>query len=151
MRRIVLGALAALALAAAPTAAATTPKTTLHAIEVQVMCVSCHVPLEVAESPEADQERLVIQGLIDRGETVAQIRHQLVVDYGVGVLALPPDHGFNVLFYILPIAALLLALALLAVLVPRWRRRGVEPPPSPPTVSAADSARLDADLERYRR
>ena len=52
----------------------------------------------------------------------------------------------------MPLAACLALLAALAVLLPRWRRRaraqalgtGVAP-----TLSAADSARLDADLRRF--
>jgi cytochrome c-type biogenesis protein CcmH/NrfF len=149
MRRAALAALGALALAATP-ALAVTPKTTLHAIEQQVMCVTCNIPLEVAESPAADDERAYIQTLINRGDTVAQIKHQLVLDYGDSVLDLPPVKGFNIVFYILPIAAGLGAIALVAFLLPRWRRRN--PPPAAPggaTLSPADAARLDADLASF--
>jgi len=149
MRRASLAALALLALAAAPAAGAT-PKTTLHVIEQQVMCVTCNIPLEVAESPAADDERAYIQTLINRGDTVAQIKHQLVLQYGNSVLDLPPVQGFNIVFYVLPIAGGLAALALLAVLLPRWRRRNPPPtPPGGPTLNPADAARLEADLANY--
>jgi hypothetical protein len=43
------------------------PRTTLPIIERQVMCVTCKIPLMVAESPQAKLEREYIQGLIDEG------------------------------------------------------------------------------------
>jgi len=149
MRRASAAALALLALAFAPAAGAT-PKTTLHVIEQQVMCVTCNIPLEVAESPAADDERAYIQTLINRGYTVAQIKHELVLQYGNSVLDLPPVQGFNVVFYVLPIAGGLAAIALLVVLLPRWRRRNPPPtPPGGPTLNPADTARLEADLANY--
>ncbi len=151
MRRAALAALALLAFAAAPALAVET-KTTLHVIEQQVMCVTCNIPLEVAESPAADDERAYIQTLIDRGYTVAQIKHQLVLQYGDSVLDLPPAHGFNVVFYVLPIAAGLAAIGLVAVLLPRWRRRNPPPgPPGGPTLSPGEAARLDADMANFDR
>jgi cytochrome c-type biogenesis protein CcmH len=151
-RRLVLVAIAALALAAAP-AAAVTQRTSLSAIEPQVMCVTCGIPLEVAESAAADQERQFISRLVAKGDTAAQIKHQLVLQYTEAVLALPPDRGFNVVFYLLPVGVVALALALLALLLPRWRRnrRAGPPPGDGATPSATETARLDADLARFER
>jgi cytochrome c-type biogenesis protein CcmH len=151
-RRLVLVAIAALALAAAP-AAAVTQRTSLSAIEPQVMCVTCGIPLEVAESAAADQERQFISRLVAEGDTAAQIKHQLVLQYTEAVLALPPDRGFNVVFYLLPVGVVALALALLALLLPRWRRnrRAGPPPGGGTTPSATETARLDADLARFER
>ena len=65
MRRAALiGAVALLALPAA--AAGAGPRASLPAIERQVMCVTCKIPLNVAESPQADRERAFIQTLIDK-------------------------------------------------------------------------------------
>jgi cytochrome c-type biogenesis protein CcmH/NrfF len=150
MRRAVAAAFALIALAATP-ALAVAPKTTLHAIEQQVMCVTCNIPLEVAESPAADDERAYIRTLIAQGLTVSQIKNKLVLDYGDSVLDLPPNHGFNTIFYVLPIVGGLAAIALVAFLLPRWRRRN--PPSDPqgggPALSAADTARLDADMAGF--
>lgn len=150
MRRAVAATLALLALGATPALAAM-QRTTLHTIEQQVMCVTCNIPLQVAESPAADDERAYIVTLIDRGLTAAQIKHQLVLEYGDAVLDVPPDHGFNVVFYVLPIAGALAAVALVAFLLPRWRRRNPPgPPPSTgPTLTPTDAARLDADMARF--
>jgi len=150
MRRVAAAAFALVALAATP-ALAVAPKTTLHAIEQQVMCVTCNIPLEVAESPAADDERTYIRTLIAEGMSVSQIKNQLVLEYGDAVLDLPPNHGFNTVFYVLPIAGGLAAIALLAFLLPRWRRRN--PPSDPqaggPALSSADAARLDADMAGF--
>jgi cytochrome c-type biogenesis protein CcmH len=151
MRRLALASLSLLAIAATPAGAATA-KTTLPAIESQVMCVTCGVVLEVAESPAADQERQFIQGLIDEGLTVAQIKHQLVLQYGNGVLALPPASGFNVALYVLPPLALVAALTLVAILLPRWRRhRPNTTPPQNRPLNERDAARLEEDLARFDR
>jgi cytochrome c-type biogenesis protein CcmH/NrfF len=148
----------ALVLLGAPTALASSagqephPRTSLPVIERQVMCVTCKIPLNVAQSPQADRERAFIQSLIGRGESEAEVKNALVGQYGPTVLGLPATHGFDLAAYLVPLAVVLGLIALLAVLLPRWRRqahrqRDVEPPPTP--LSPADSARLDSDLARF--
>jgi cytochrome c-type biogenesis protein CcmH len=151
VRRAALIALALLAVAAAPATAAVKARTSLSAIEPQVMCVTCQIPLEVAVSPAADQERQFIVQLIAQGDTAAQVKSKLVAEYGEAVLALPPDRGFNVVVYVIPIVVVALGLALVALLLPRWRRnrRGVPAASTLGTPSEAESARLDAELSRF--
>jgi cytochrome c-type biogenesis protein CcmH len=132
--------------------AAAASRPSLPAIERQVMCVTCKIPLQVAESPQADRERAFIRELIGRGYDEAAIKHALVQQYGSTVLALPSDNGFDATAYIVPLAACLALLALLLVLLPRWRRRAraqARAREPAPTLSAADAQRLDADLERF--
>jgi cytochrome c-type biogenesis protein CcmH len=130
--------------------AAATPRTSLPAIERQVMCVTCKIPLNVAESPQADRERAFIQSLIVEGKSEAQIKRALVGQYGPAVLALPSSHGFDLTAYLVPVAALLALLAGLALL-PRWRRRSAAAPAQEPAapLGGADAARLDADLAHF--
>jgi cytochrome c-type biogenesis protein CcmH len=154
-RLAALAALLVLALAA-PVAAPAAPvrKTSLPQIERQVMCVTCKIPLNVAESPQADRERAFIQSLIDQGEDETQIKSALVEQYGPAVLGLPAAHGFDLTAYLVPLAAVLALVALLIVLLPRWRRRareqGEQRPPAQP-ISTTDAARLDSDLARFDR
>ncbi len=70
-------------------AVAATPRTSMPAIERQVMCVTCKIPLNVAESPQSQRERAYIRGLIAEGKTESQIKRELVGQYGSSVLALP--------------------------------------------------------------
>jgi cytochrome c-type biogenesis protein CcmH len=145
----VCGAGAAVASAATTTVA---PLTTLPIIERQVMCVTCKIPLNVAQSPQADRERAFIQGLIDRGKSEAQIKRALVDQYGPTALALPSEHGFSLAAYLVPLAAVLALLTALAVLLPRWRRHAgarVDGSASILPLSSTDAARLDADLTRF--
>jgi cytochrome c-type biogenesis protein CcmH len=153
-RGLLLAALAVLAATAhaGPARAAAADRPSLPAIERQVMCVTCKIPLNVAQSPQADRERAFIQELIDRGQDEAQIKSALVEQYGPTVLGLPRAHGFDLTAYLVPLAVVLALLALLAVLLPRWRREGRarragdEPAPE---LSPADSARLESDLARF--
>lgn len=139
----------ALACAGADAAA---PRTTLLAIEHQVMCVTCKIPLTVAESPQAARERVFIRGLIAEGQTEAQIKNSLVSQYGPSVLDLPSTKGFDLAAYLVPIAVVLALLGMLAFLLPSWRRhalarRGISE--DAPELSSVDAARLDADLAKF--
>jgi cytochrome c-type biogenesis protein CcmH len=153
--RLILLPVVAFSLLAAPLGAragAVAPRTTLPVIERQVMCVTCKIPLNVAESPQADRERAFIRGLIAEGHTEAQIKSALVAQYGQAVLALPSPKGFDLAAYVVPAAVVLALAALLALLLPNWRRRAraqATRTSEAPELSASDSARLDADLERF--
>lgn len=157
---VVLAAMAVVALAGTPAGAQTTaaqaggvtPHTTLPVIERQVMCATCKIPLNVAESPQADRERAFIRNLIAQGRTEAQIESALVAQYGPAVLALPSAKGFDLAAYLVPAAVVLALLGLLALLLPSWRRHARAQALTAsgiPELSASDAARLDADLERF--
>ena len=153
MTRSVLLALV-LCLSLGSTALAQAPKVEQYDVEDEVMCVSCNVPLFIAESPQADGQRRLIRSLIDEGLTKDEIKTRLVAEYGEDVLAMPEDNGTGLAVKLVPILAVLALVAGLALLIPRWRRR---PPGGPGTVAAAPGAtasdaeleRLDADLERF--
>ncbi len=138
--------------ASAMGAAAAKPRTSLPQIERQVMCVTCKIPLNVAQSPQADRERHFIQSLIDQGQNEAQIKQGLVGQYGASVLGLPADHGFDAAAYLVPLAAVIALAGALIVLLPRWRRRAraqaARGAPAP-AISSEDAARLDSDLARF--
>jgi cytochrome c-type biogenesis protein CcmH/NrfF len=116
------------------------------------MCVTCKIPLNVAQSPQADRERAFIQSLIDQGETEGQIKRALVAQYGPTVLGLPSAHGFDLAAYLVPLAVVLALLTTLALLLPHWRRHATAQATREahhPTLDATDAARLDADLARF--
>jgi cytochrome c-type biogenesis protein CcmH len=154
----VLAGLLAIALVspAAALAANAGGRASFTQIESEVMCVVCHEPLAVAQSPEAFQERDYIRGLINQGKSRREIENDLVQQYGPAVLAKPPAHGFNLLVYVIPPVAVVLGIAVVAVTLPRWRRRtrqaaalaAAAPHPGGPAFTAADARRLDEDLKR---
>ncbi len=133
-------------------AAAATPVTSMPDVEDEVMCTTCGVPLNIAESPQADRQRAFIRTQVDKGLTKDEVKAVLVAEYGPDVLAMPQDEGIGRAAYLVPIVIVLGGVALLAVLLPRWRRR--EPAAAPASgagavaVSDAELARLDRELHR---
>jgi cytochrome c-type biogenesis protein CcmH len=155
-RRSALAALLALlALLALPAlAGAAAPRASFNDIEDEVMCDTCNVPLNIAESPRADQQRREIRALIARGLTKDEVKAELKGRYGPAVLALPDDEGFSLAVWLVSIAVGVALLVALALLLPRWRRRAGGPAsealaPAGPELSPADARRLDQDLARY--
>jgi cytochrome c-type biogenesis protein CcmH len=151
MRRALVLLVTGAALLAAPSAlAAGCPRTSLGDVEDEVMCPVCGTPLNLAEqAPQAERERAFIQRAIDRCESKDQIKRALVAQYGDRVLGLPGDEGGtsvgDVLVYVVPGVAILLAGIAVAVGASRWRRRRSPPATAPPVASK----RLDSDMDRY--
>lgn len=145
--------LAMVALTAVPAAVqAATPKTSVTDVEDEVMCVACGVPLAIAESPQATQERTYIRDLVQQGKSKQEIKDALVAQYGDRVLALPKDDGFGLAAYLVPIALVVIALAAGLFFVPKWRaKRGErgDAPSEGPALTDADARRLEEDLARY--
>jgi cytochrome c-type biogenesis protein CcmH len=153
VRRAAAALALSLALLAPATALAAAPRASLVDIEDEVMCVTCKIPLNIAEGAQPDREREFIRGLIDQGRTKAQIKAALVAEYGPNVLALPESDGVGLTAYAVPLVLLALLAAGLALLLPRWRRRapaGPAPESAAAALSSADARRLDDDLGRYR-
>jgi cytochrome c-type biogenesis protein CcmH len=155
MRRAAALLALALALLAPGAAVAAAPKASLVDIEDEVMCVTCKIPLNIAEGPQPNREREFIRGLIDQGRTKAQIKTALVAEYGANVLALPAGNGVGLTAYLVPLALLALLAGGLALLLPRWRARTAQAPdageaPAADALTSADAKRLDDDLARYR-
>jgi cytochrome c-type biogenesis protein CcmH len=148
--------LALVALVVAPaTAVAAKPRASFNHLESEVMCDVCGVPLNIANSPRADQQREEIKQLIAQGKTEKQIKDILVARYGPSILATPQDHGFQLATYLIPIAVVLAAALALAIALPRWRRRRKAAdaedgePDAVPVLTAAEQRRLDEDLARF--
>jgi cytochrome c-type biogenesis protein CcmH len=151
-RRITIVGLC-LTAAIASTAGTATARTSYLSVVDDVMCVVCHEPLGVAQSPEAFQERDYIRQLIAQGKTRKEIENDLVQQYGPAVLARPPANGVNLLVYIIPPVVLIVGITVLAIFLPRWRRRareaGLSPTDTRATLDAADAKRLNDDLGRF--
>lgn len=144
--------LGAIGSAAGPAAAATP---TLAGIEDEVMCTVCGVPLSMArEAPAAKRQRALIAGLIAQGKSKEQIKEILVASYGPGVLAVPAKKGFDLIAWLVPIAALIAGLLLLIVLTLVWRGRRPEKTDRStnpvPKLDPEDAARVEAALAEDR-
>jgi cytochrome c-type biogenesis protein CcmH len=142
--------LLALAAIAAPATAA--PRASFNSVESQLMCDTCNVPLNIADSPRADQERREVRRLIGQGLTEGQILDRFRAEYGPNVLAKPEGGGGAITVWAVPAAVVAAAIAGVALLLPRWRRRrgeGGAALDAAPELAPADARRLEQDLARY--
>lgn len=133
-------------------------------LEDEIMCVVCERPLKTSGGEAADEQRAVIQRLIDEGLTKEQIKARLVDEYGERVLV----HDDSPLTIAAPALAAAVGAGSIVVLLRRRRRddapvqtrasNGDGTPPVPadtpgadtPELSAADDARLEAELAEDR-
>jgi cytochrome c-type biogenesis protein CcmH len=161
MRRCsaLLALLAALVLLAPAAASAAQAKTSLADLEDEVMCVECGTPLEVSQSPVAQQERDFIRREIAAGKTKARIKADLVDQYGPAVLAEPSGGGIGIAAWWVPVIVVPLAALGAALAARRWRRRGVTASPAAagagdgdgPALDPDEARRLDAELAAFDR
>jgi cytochrome c-type biogenesis protein CcmH/NrfF len=150
----------ALALALAATAAPAAPAApaSFNEVEAALMCDTCNVPLAIAESTRADQERAQIRRLIAQGKSKQEILDIFAAEYGPNVLAEPTGGGSAAVAWAVPAAIIAAALIGVALLLPRWRRRrrdagdpaGGEDADAP-ALSPDDAERLERDLALYDR
>jgi cytochrome c-type biogenesis protein CcmH len=162
MSRRALAVLAlVLALAAPAAAPAAAPPDDVQAarytaVERQVMCVTCKIPLQVAESPQALAQKREIKRLVAQGLSTDQVLDRLVATYGSNVLAVPQtDEGIGLAAYVIPVLVVALLVGILLALLPRWRRRRPQPVfgtgAAGGGLSGDDERRLDAELRAFDR
>jgi cytochrome c-type biogenesis protein CcmH len=137
--RALLVALAALLLLAPP-ALASERHPTQGELEGEVICPTCHTTLDQSDSPIALRMKAFIARRIAAGDTRSQIEDKLIATFGPSVVARPATHGFDLLAWLLPLAALVGGAAVLGAAAWRWSRAR-----APAATSAAP---LDPELER---
>jgi cytochrome c-type biogenesis protein CcmH len=150
VRRLALVAAAVAALAIAGQAAASEQHPTLSEIEGEVLCVSCNQPLDMSQGTFADRERAIIRHWIAAGDTKSQVERKLVDQFGENVLLSPPDSGFNILAWWLPIVGILAGAMGIAYGVWRWSRGRGGPTGGLATKMDPElDRRLDDELARF--
>ena len=147
MRRGLVLAVAALTLLAAGCGGEDDATPTLPELEKRYICPTCHTTLELSNAPVADRMREIIRERIAAGDSVSEIDAFLIDSFGEEVLASPPKEGFNLLAWVLPLAAGAIAIAAVAVALRRWSRTRPESGPEQ-AASANGRPELDPELER---
>jgi cytochrome c-type biogenesis protein CcmH len=141
-------ALALIALALAAPAAASEERPTAAELESELVCPVCETTLDTSNAPVALRMKAFIRERIAAGDTKGEIKAQLVEQFGPAVLAVPPRKGFDWLAWLLPLAALAVALVVVGAVAWRWshvRADEPEPPPLDPELER----RLDDELDRF--
>jgi cytochrome c-type biogenesis protein CcmH len=146
---IALGIVLLLAATVAVPATAQEPRASLPDVEDEVMCTICGTLLAESDSPQAERERALIRRLIAEGKDKDQIKDALVAEYGPRVLATPSGHGFDLLAWLVPGAAILLAAVAIAFGLRRTLRQRSGSSAEPQPLDPGDAARLEADLSRH--
>jgi cytochrome c-type biogenesis protein CcmH len=126
----------------------------IQAIEKKLRC-SCGCGLDIytcrttdfscTYSPALHKEVLRLAG---QGKSAQQIIDEFVAQYGEQALMAPPRRGFNLVGYLLPGVAIVVAAVVLLRVLRRWTRDAETPAPAfePPAVNATP-----AELEQLRR
>lgn len=138
---------AALVAATSAFGACAKPKVSLAKMEGEVMCPICHTTLDQSNSLAAQQIEQFIAARIARCESESQIKSELIVNYGTVILAAPPQRGFDLLAWWLPLGGIVLAAGLVGFGAWRWRRARV--PDDGPELDAETERRLDELLARF--
>ena len=117
---------------------------TLPDLEGKFICPTCKTTLDQSDAPAARQIKAYLAKRVAACASEAQIRDELVAQFGTQVLAAPPRKGFHWLAWLLPLVGILVAAAVISVLVWRWSHTRT------PELDADSNGRapLDPELER---
>jgi cytochrome c-type biogenesis protein CcmH len=108
-------------------------------LEAELVCPVCETTLDQSAAPVAERMKTFIRVRIAAGDTEQEIKDALVAEFGPGVLASPPEGGFGLLAWLLPLVALVVGAMAVGVLLRTWSRR---------RAPRGDERALDPELER---
>jgi cytochrome c-type biogenesis protein CcmH len=125
------------------------------AVGATVRCPICPEPIPVndVQNAQALQMRQYIRGQLQRGLSADQVRQKLVENYGATILLAPPQRGFDLLVWIVPLVVVSVCGVALALAVRRWSRP-LGPESSPllaqqPDAQASESLLVGPQIKRY--
>ncbi len=128
----------------------------INEVARDLWCPLCSgVRLDNCELAACIQMKEVISIKLTEGESKERIKQYFLAQYGDVVLGMPSTQGFNLIAWILPVLAAVVALGWVVFLVRAWVRR--RPAAATPTVSKdGDIARgddymrrVDDEMKRY--
>ena len=143
MIRSLLVLVAACALVAAPARAAGPSAADL---EAELVCPTCKTTLDQSDAPVARRMKAIIRERLAAGATEAEIKAELVDQFGPAVLAEPPKRGLDLLAWLLPLAGIALGAVFVGAVAWAWSRQrtvaqdGDEPPLDPDLEQRVDDA-----------
>jgi cytochrome c-type biogenesis protein CcmH len=142
--------LAALAFAGAAPASEQHP--TQGELEAELVCPSCHVPLDESNSDVAQQMKAFIRAHIALGWTKSRIEGALAAQLGDGIYGVPRTHGFDLLAWVLPFGGIALGAVGIAGGAWKWSRVGNRArgdSDEGPALDAESERRVDEELARF--
>jgi cytochrome c-type biogenesis protein CcmH len=95
-----------------------------HHLATLLRCPTCHSQsMANSDAPAAQAGRDEILRRVKAGQSDAEIRAFFVSRYGDAILLDPPRSGFSTVVWVLPVLAVVAAVAGLAIAFRRWRPR----------------------------
>jgi cytochrome c-type biogenesis protein CcmH len=97
----------------------------VYEVGSQLKCPVCQNE-SVADSSAAiaEQMRLVIRQQLQEGKSEQEVLQYFAAHYGNQILLTPPQQGFNLLAWLMPVVMLLIGFGLLAFVLHDWRAQG---------------------------
>lgn len=122
----------------------------VYNVAAQLKCPVCQNE-SVADSSAAiaQQMRQVIRQDLQKGMSEQQILQYFAAHYGNTILLTPPQQGFNLLAWLMPVAIFLLGLGLVSYVIRDWRIQG-RLQLATPDEQTSDEALADPELAAYR-
>jgi len=134
------------ALLVAPAWAAPSPSD----LEAELVCPVCGTTLDQSDAPVARRMKQFVRERLAAGATEAEIKAELVDQFGPGVLAEPPKSGFDLLAWVVPLAVVATGAGAVGLVAWGWRRRREhDDGDMQESLDPELERRLDAELERF--
>jgi cytochrome c-type biogenesis protein CcmH len=118
-------------------------------LEAELVCPVCETTLDQSNAPVAERMKTFIRARIAAGDTEQEIKDALVAEFGPEVLAEPPEGGFGLLAWLLPLAALVGGAIAVGLLIRTWSRRAAPPEPTADELDPELDRLVDEELARF--
>ena len=118
-------------------------------LEAQLVCPVCGTTLDQSDAPIAQRMKRYIRVRLAAGASEAQIKAELVDQFGPGVLAEPPKSGFDLLAWLVPLGVLVAGAVGVGLIAWGWSRRRGDGEAAAPELDPELERRVDAELRRY--
>jgi len=118
-------------------------------LEAELVCPVCETTLDQSNAPVAERMKTFIRVRIAAGDSEQEIKDALVAEFGPEVLAEPPEGGFGLLAWLLPLAALAGGALAVGLLIRRWSRRAAPSEPADEQLDPELDRLVDEELARF--
>jgi cytochrome c-type biogenesis protein CcmH len=140
-------ALAALAVGVTSAGAAPSPSD----LEAELVCPTCKTTLDQSNAPIARRMKQIIREQLAAGATEAEIKADLVDQFGPGVLAEPPKSGLDLLAWVVPLGLVGAGAVAVGAVAWGWSRRRRDPADDTldTVLDPVLERRVDDELDRF--
>ena len=119
--------------------------------QLRCMCGGCNYTVtscNMLSCRGADHGRAKLMGLVQKGLNEEQIKAEFVKESGTVVLTKPPSEGFYLLGWLMPFAALLAGLLVVAWVLKHFLKKPAVAPATEDEVLSRYQRRIDQDLTK---